>query len=230
VRNELATKSNELKEILQSLSTLQSRVEELTSYDDQSEEIPQPTVQKLEPSPVGAPSGWDKADVDGLDGNVIMAPLGTEGMGDIGADNMAMLRAGISELSAMTKLKDFPLYFSRIAERTGLRMLLLKRWTSGMQVFLETNINMPAESKRKRSDGRAPIPSVKGDIFEAVGDEATVYSGPVPAKHFPLDLTLMLGRGSRDRQIVILPIPAKNHWNTFIYLDADGYGKTTGGC
>ena len=40
-------------------------------------------------------------------------------------------------------------------------------------------------------------------------------------KYFPLDLTLMLGRGSRDRKIVILPLPSQNHWNTFLYLDAD---------
>jgi HD-like signal output (HDOD) protein len=217
----LATKPNELKDILQSLSTLQSRVEELTSHENDVQENPQAPVEKLEPSAMGAPAGWDKAAVDAMDSNIIIAPMGVDGRGDIGADNMALLRAGISELSAMTTLKDFPMYFSRIAERTGLRMLLLKRWTSGMQVFLEQNIKMPVEAKRKRQDGRAPIPSVKGDIFEAVGEEATVYCGPVPAKHFPLDLTLMLGRGSRDRQIVILPIPAKNHWNTFIYLDAD---------
>jgi HD-like signal output (HDOD) protein len=80
---------------------------------------------------------------------------------------------------------------------------------------------LPAEAKRKRKDGRAPIPTTPTDIFEATATEATVYSGPVPAKHFPLDLTLMLGRGSRDRQIIILPLPSQGHWNTFIYMDAD---------
>lgn len=221
VRNELATKPNELKEIMQSLSTLQSRVEELTSHDEGVQDNSLHQEKVLQPSPGGAPSGWDKAGADALAGDLIMAPMGPDGRGDIGSDNMALLRAGISELSTMTKLKDFPLYFCRMAERTGLRMLLLKRWTSGMQVFLEQNIKMPVEAKRKRQDGRAPIPAVKGDIFDAVGEEATVYCGPVPAKHFPLDLTLMLGRGSRDRQIIILPLPSKNHWNTFIYLDAD---------
>ncbi len=51
--------------------------------------------------------------------------------------------------------------------------------------------------------------------------EASIYSGPVPVKHFPLDLTLMLGRGSRDRQIIVVPLPSQGHWNTFLYLDAD---------
>ncbi len=217
----MATKSNELKEILHSLSTLQSRVQELTANEKVPPSNPDSPEQALKPSDVGAPAGWNEAGVDALPSDLIMASLGADGRGEIGSDNMALLRAGISELSAMTKLKDFPLYFSKLAERTGLRMLLLKRWTSGMQVFLEQNIKMPPDAKRKRQDGRAPIPSVKGDVFEAVGEEATVYCGPVPAKHFPLDLTLMLGRGSRDRQIIIIPLPAKNHWNTFIYLDAD---------
>jgi len=160
VRNGLATKSNELKDILNSLNTLQSRVEELT---EQGETVPTAHVKQSSspsPSPTGAPAGWDKGS-EASDDNLVMAPIGSGGRGDIGSENMALLRAGISELSMMTKLKDFPLYFARLADRTGLRMLLLKRWTSGMQVFLEHNISMPAEAKRKRKDGRAPIPSVK---------------------------------------------------------------------
>ncbi len=142
-----------------------------------------------------------------------------------GPDVMPLVRRGVEELATLTQLKEFPLWFSRFAEQTGLRLLLLKRWTSGLQVFLETNIRMPKEAKQKRTDGRAPIPSVSGDIFQTVGEEATVYCGPVPVKHFPLDLTLMLGRGSRDRQIILLPLPSQNHWNTFLYLDA---GETSG--
>ncbi len=142
-----------------------------------------------------------------------------------GPDLMPLVLRGLAELSELTQVKEFPAWFSRFAERTGLRMLLLKRWTSGLQVFLEVNIRMPKEAKQKRADGRAPIPSVAGDVFQTVGDEAGIYCGPVPAKHFPLDLTLMLGRGSRDRHIIVLPLPAQNHWNTFLYLDS---GETSG--
>jgi HD-like signal output (HDOD) protein len=53
-----------------------------------------------------------------------------------------------------------------------------------------------------------------------VGDEVAVYSGPVPAQHFPLDLTLMLGKGSRERSIVLVPLASQSHWNTFLYIDA----------
>ncbi|MBE0565733.1 MAG: HDOD domain-containing protein [Krumholzibacteria bacterium] len=142
-----------------------------------------------------------------------------------GPDVLPLLRRGVEELGALTQMKEFPAWFARFAEQTGLRLLLLKRWTSGLQVFLEINLRMPKEAKQKRADGRAPIPSVAGDIFQAVGEEAGVYSGPVPVKHFPLDLTLMLGRGSRDRHILLLPLPSQNHWNTFLYLDA---GETSG--
>ena len=145
--------------------------------------------------------------------------------GGAGPDIVPLVRKGIEELGGLTQLKEFPVWFAHFAEQTGLRLLLLKRWTSGLQVFMETNIRLPKEARQKRSDGRAPIPSVTGDIFQTVGEEASVYSGPVPIKHFPLDLTLMLGRGSRDRHIILLPLPAQNHWNTFLYLDA---GETSG--
>ena len=145
--------------------------------------------------------------------------------GGAGPDIIPLVRKGMEELGGLTQLKEFPVWFAHFAEQTGLRLLLLKRWTSGLQVFMETNIRLPKEARQKRSDGRAPIPSVSGDIFQTVGEEANVYSGPVPIKHFPLDLTLMLGRGSRDRHIILLPLPAQNHWNTFLYLDA---GETSG--
>jgi len=194
---------------METLETLQSRVVELS--DTRVEAEPESEVAAGQSTPDGVEPVADP--VRGTPQPLLR--------GDLGRDNMSLLRAGVAELSTAAKLKDFPEYFSRLAERTGLRMLLLKRWTSGLQVFLEVNIKMPADAKRKRPDGRAPIPTAKNDIFEAVGQDAAVYSGPVPLKHFPLDLTLMLGRGSRDRQIVILPLPSQNHWNTFIYLDAD---------
>jgi HD-like signal output (HDOD) protein len=140
---------------------------------------------------------------------------------DLPLDMMSLMRAGIGQMSTMDKVKEFPEFFLRLAQRTGLRLVLLKRWTSGLQVFMEENIQLPAEAKKKRRDGKAPIPSTDSDIFQAITEDATVYAGPVPVQHFPLDLTLMLGRGSRDRQIIILPLPSQNHWNTFLYLDAD---------
>jgi HD-like signal output (HDOD) protein len=138
---------------------------------------------------------------------------------------LPLLRAGFAELSCLRKPREFPEFFARYAQQTGVRMLLLKRWTSGLQVFMEANIRMPAEARTKRPDGRAPIPCDRGDVFQATGEDAEVYAGCVPIQHFPLDLTLMLGRGGRDRRIVILPLPSQNHWNTFIYLD----GGRTGG-
>lgn len=198
----MATKTNDLQEILHTLDALQSRVQELTSDEDG------------QISPTDTAAGVPARD------DVPVAPL-VGGQGDLGAETMALLRSGIAELSTISKFKDYPTFFVRLAVRTGLRLLLLKRWTTGLQVFLEENIKLPAEAKRKRPDGRAPIPTTKTDIFEATAHEATVYSGPVPVKHFPLDLTLLLGRGSRDRQVIIVPLPSQGHWNTFLYLDAD---------
>ncbi len=142
-------------------------------------------------------------------------------------DPLALMRAGLAELNSLAKPAEFPDFFARIAARGGLRMLFLKRWSSGLQVFLERNVKLPAEAKSRRADGRAPIPSHGDDIFAACGQEAQVYAGPVPLKHFPLDLTLLLGRGSRDRRIIIVPLPAKDHWNSFVYLDADRGNEAT---
>ncbi len=208
----MASKTTELQDILSTLDTLQSRVRELTGDQATPPETAGPAADAA--SEVGADFPAPPRALGSAAGSAPSAAA-------IPPDMMSLLRAGVSELNTMSRLKEFPEYFSRLASRTGLRMLLLKRWTSGLQVFLEQNIKMPAEAKSKRSDGRAPIPCTRQDIFAAVAQDGTVYSGPVPVRHFPLDLTLMLGRGSRDRQIIIMPLPAQNHWNTFLYLDAD---------
>lgn len=192
----MAQKTEDIQEIMATLTSLQSRVQELTAQQSVSEQA----IPEVAP----------RAHVPAL---------------AMSADSLGMLREGIRELSQLNKLKDFPEFFDRLSQKTGIRMVLLKKWTTGLQVFLERNIKMPSEAKRKRKDGRAPIPCNKTDIFSAVGDEAAVYSGPVPVKHFPLDLTLMLGRGSKDRQIIILPLPSQGHWNTFLYLDSDQAGE-----
>ncbi len=203
----LTGKTNELNDILQTLDALQSRVREITDGDSEQGALSTTTATAVaEPELVVRPS---------------IADVNSSSASLPDAASMGLLSQGVQELTGFTKLKDFPEYFGRLAEKTGLRMVLLKRWTSGLQVFMEKNIKLPADAKRKGRDGRAPIPSGKGDIFQAIGEEATVYSGPVPVKHFPLDFTLMLGRGSADRQIIILPLPSQNHWNTFLYLDAD---------
>ncbi len=136
-------------------------------------------------------------------------------------DSLGRLRAGLVEIDGLTRPAEMPAFFARLAARTGLRMLLLKQWRSGLQVCGERNITMPAEAKSRRPDGRAPIPNDGDDLFAAVARERQVYAGPVPIKAFPVDLTLLLGRGAGERRIVLLPLPARDHWSTFIYLDGE---------
>lgn len=136
-------------------------------------------------------------------------------------DTLVRLRAGLAELEQLSQPTEVPAFFARFAARTGLRMLLLKQWRSGLQVYAERNIVMPAEAKTRRPDGRAPIPCETNDLFSVVARERQVYAGPVPIKAFPVDLTLLLGRGAADRRIVVLPLPARDHWSTFVYLDGE---------
>jgi HD-like signal output (HDOD) protein len=196
---------------------LATHTDELQGVDEVLDNLEQMDGNPVDPGPESA-SEPQAAD----EGHVVPDSEAETGDGDdLPMEMVSLLRVGIDEMSRMDKVTDYPEFFLRLARRTGLRLVLLKRWTSGLQVFMEENIQLPAEAKKKRRDGRAPIPTTPDDIFQAITEDATVYAGPVPVKHFPLDLTLMLGRGSRDRQILILPLPSQNHWNTFLYLDAD---------
>jgi len=136
-------------------------------------------------------------------------------------DALVLMRAGLAELDGLAKPAEFPNFFARFAGRTGLRMLLLKQWRSGLQVCAERNISLPEEAKNKRPDGRAPIPTEGEDLFSVVGRDRQVYAGPVPIRAFPVDLTVLLGSGAQDRRIVVLPLPARDRWSTFVYLDGD---------
>lgn len=205
----MSTQTSEIQDIQQTLARLQARVSEL------SDDAPVGNAQAASPATGPAPTN----------SAVARQPAGAPSDQRATAQASSLLHAGINELSAVTRVKEVPEYFVRLARQTGLRLLLLKRWSSGLQVFVEENVSLPAEARRKRRDGRAPIPSEKDDVFAAVAHDGTVYYGPVPQKHFPLDLTLLLGRGARDRQIVILPLPSQGHWNTFLYLDADQAGS-----
>jgi len=145
----------------------------------------------------------------------------TAGPGTILKDSMSLLRSTVAELDACQEPSEVPAVFSRFASRTGLRLLVLKRWRSGLQVVAEQNITMPAEAREKLPNGRAPIPCEADDIFAVVGRNRQVYAGPVPMKVFPVDLTLLMGRGAQDRRVVIVPLPARDLWSTFLYLDAE---------
>ncbi|MFH2053839.1 MAG: HDOD domain-containing protein [bacterium] len=186
----MATSTPELQDILTTLDRLQTRVRELTDT---------PAVPAAPgPEQAAAPQAVAAGDLE----------------------LMARLSQGMAELTHLQSTKEIPGFFVKFVRENGLRLLLLKRWTSGLQVYVEEGLNLPEEARRKRPDGRAPIPVSKTDIFAAVGEEINVYAGPVPTKNFPLDLTLLLGRNSRERQIIILPLHSQNHWNTFLYLDA----------
>ncbi len=131
----------------------------------------------------------------------------------------ADLRAGLAVLDAAEDVKDFPRFFVRLAQQTGLGMLLLKRWSSGLEILLAEGIERSRAGGDADSLPEGRIPIRDDDLFSALAGDHCVYAGPVPVKHFPLDLSLLLGRG-QDRHIVVLPLPLRGRWNTFILLDA----------
>ena len=100
--------TKDLQDIMNTIDSLQSRVQELSDENVAVENVPpvlppaHPTVQpaaKRSPSPVG---------------NVQIQEVSPEAL--------TILRRGISELSTMSQFKEFPKYFIQLAARTGLRL------------------------------------------------------------------------------------------------------------
>ncbi len=216
----MASTVDELQQIREALASLQKQVENLADQDRPSavEPVAEPAAEPAPPAPAPAPPPEDA--VDARIPGPVWPPEGSRSDA-VERDPLPLLRVGMAELADLGEAKQVPAYFARLAQRLGLRYLLLKRWRTGLQVLKAVNISPPEEACRKRRDGRAPIPLEEDTFFQAMNDDGCIYAGPVPAKHFPIDLTLILGRGSRDRQIVVVPVPIRDHWNTYIYLDAD---------
>jgi len=217
--------AEELQQIQQMLESLQQRVSDLTQ--------PEPAVGSAGGLEAGSASG--EVTATGLPESALSPNSAPGSEGTLSAESvspdthptatdsdlLSLLRAGIAELDAAADFKDIPRFFGRQAVKLGLRFLLLKRWRTGLQVLKAVGATMPEEACQKRRDGRAPIPIPEDEFFTAISEERSIYAGPVPVKHFPLELTLLLGRGSKDRQIVVLPMVVRGNWNTFVYLDAD---------
>lgn len=129
-----------------------------------------------------------------------------------------LMQAGFAALEAAEDLKAVPRFFARFAHENGLRMLLLKRWNSGLEVLLAEGLS---KSRQMATEDPASerIATKDDDLFAALAQDHCVYAGPVPARHFPLELSLLLGRGP-ERHMVLLPLPLRGRWNTFLFLDA----------
>lgn len=129
-----------------------------------------------------------------------------------------LMQAGFAALEAAEDLKAVPRFFARFAHENGLRMLLLKRWNSGLEVLLAEGLS---KSRQMATEDPASerIATKDDDLFAALAQDHCVYAGPIPARHFPLELSLLLGRGP-ERHMVLLPLPLRGRWNTFLFLDA----------
>ena len=134
----MATQTDDLLGIDQALETL-----------DQTE-----TVQVRPPESTPVEQADETAEF------VVPESVGTpDGAGDLPRQMMGMLNAGIGQMATMEKVREFPEFFLRLAQTTGLRLLLLKRWTSGLQVFMEENIQLPAEAKKNAGTAGRPYPA-----------------------------------------------------------------------
>jgi HD-like signal output (HDOD) protein len=217
----LSADERELQELRQALQALTRRVSVVESAVAVT--VPRAGVarEREEPPAASRPAAAaDRADaVPRRTAATVPPPTGRVAEDTASNVPTADLRAGLAVLDAAEDVKDFPRFFVRLAQQTGLGMLLLKRWSSGLEILLSEGIERSRAGGDAGSLPEGRIPTRDDDLFAALAGDHCVYAGPVPVKHFPLDLSLLLGRG-QDRHIVVLPLPLRGRWNTFILLDA----------
>ncbi len=217
----MSAEERELLELRQALQALARRVSVVESTVAVA--VPRADVAREREKPPAAArpaAAADRADIVPRRTAVAVTPPPGRVAEDTDPERpTADLRAGLAVLDAAEDVKDFPRFFVRLAQQTGLGMLLLKRWSSGLEILLAEGIERSRAGGEAGSQPEGRIPVRDDDLFAALAGDHCVYAGPVPVKHFPLDLSLLLGRG-QDRHIVVLPLPLRGRWNTFILLDA----------
>ncbi len=131
---------------------------------------------------------------------------------------LADLIDGFETLETIVEAGDVVRFFLNLVQRQGGRMLLLRNWGEGLRVMMAQGVELPP----RLLDPKAVRPKVltlhEGDIFSTLSREQVVYDGPFPVGHFPNELAKALN-ASEDRPVLLVPLPLRGRWGTFLYLD-----------
>ncbi len=128
------------------------------------------------------------------------------------------LIGGFETLDKVVEAADVVRFFVSLVKRQGGRLLLLRNWGEGLRVMLAQGVDLPP----RLLDPKAVRPKVislrETDIFTVLASEKMVFDGPFPMDNFPTELAKALN-AAEDRPVLIVPLPLRGRWGTFLYLD-----------
>lgn len=134
------------------------------------------------------------------------------------AARLETLRDGLQALDDMVEASDVVQFFLDLCRDQGGRLLLLRRWTSGLRAMLAEGVTLPERMLDPKSQRPKVISSQDDDVFSLTAAEQVVYSGPFPRDNFPPDLAEHLP-GDENRPVLVVPLPLRGKWGTYLYLD-----------
>lgn len=132
--------------------------------------------------------------------------------------NLKPILRAAGQLDRCVSVADVTSVFHELACDTGYRMLLMRKWSSGLRVLLAVGIDVPAEMTTA-GDNPVLIPLSEKDIFRLTIDEKSVYVGNLTSK--TVSDVFMQVADIGNQQSFILPLPSRGRWNTSIYFDWD---------
>lgn len=110
-------------------------------------------------------------------------------------------------------------YLWEFARSRGLRSMLLQE--RGRSLYAQDAVGFTHfEGERKARLKKVVVPFDPEGVFAATATERAPYSGPRPSRGIPVDLVLVMGK-QKPVWTVIVPLPYRNRWGTFLYVDAD---------
>jgi HD-like signal output (HDOD) protein len=131
------------------------------------------------------------------------------------------LKHGMAALDTIAEASGVVQLFVDLAKKYGARALLLRKWSKGLRVLLAENATLPEEYLTRGNDSPKLISTPEDDVFTTAALEKTVYHGCITEDHFPRELSRLLG-GIESVPVVIIPLPLRSKWDTFLYLDWRG--------
>ena len=134
--------------------------------------------------------------------------------------SLAQIQRAANEIDRITDSDALTTYLWDKAAAMGLRVMRLQE--KGRALYAEDCEGfLNFEGDRRSRLRKVVIPFDPDGLFGVTAQERSVYSGPRPARGLPVDLVLVMGKQA-PAWCLVVPLPYRNRWGTFLYVDAPG--------